>query len=645
MRTPWGNDVAKRRFILGTAGHVDHGKTELVSRLTGWDTDRLKEEKERGISIELGFAPLPLDSETMIGVVDVPGHERFVKQMVAGACGIDLAMLLVAADEGVMPQTKEHLEVLRSLHIATGVVVISKADLATEDMLSIVKDELADLVKGTFLEKAPVVETSAKTGAGIEALKQTLLDLTRRIEERGHTGPFRLAVDRVFHIQGIGVVITGSGYSGSVAVGDSLELLPSRKTVRVREIQSFGEKREQGYAGERLAIALQGAKLEEVSRGDMLATPSVFVVSSVLDARVHVAKYASFDLKHRERVRVHHGAVEVLGRMVLLEGDELRSGESGLVQLRLESPIVGSEGDYFIIRKYSPTRVLGGGRVIDPRSSRHRRRDPTVLEGLRLRESGGPTEKLLQIVEAAGLHGKKENSVDVDAAKILGREGKIFVIDGVVFARGVLFALADRVGVLAAEYAATHPLRYGIDKEELRQKVRFPHPTPLFNSVLEELSKTKPLFVRDNRVRTGSRTIEVESDLALEIDRLETAIKKAGLVFLRLTEIDLGWKGRSPLQDALQFLKENGRIIRVGDDGYLHTEAFGSCVRALRGWFESHEDLAVGDLKELFGITRKHAIPLLEHLDRAKVTVRDGNVRRRGPGLGGAVDKGGGGSE
>jgi selenocysteine-specific elongation factor len=198
---------------------------------------------------------------------------------------------------------------------------------------------------------------------------------------------------------------------------------------------------------------------------------------------------------------------------------------------------------------------------------------------------------------------------------------------------------------LAAEYAATHPLRYGIDKEELRQKVRFPHPTPLFNSVLEELSKTKPLFVRDNRVRTGSRTIEVESDLALEIDRLETAIKKAGLVFLRLTEIDLGWKGRSPLQDALQFLKENGRIIRVGDDGYLHIEAFDSCVRAMRGWFESHEDLAVGDLKELFGITRKHAIPLLEHLDRTKVTVRDGNVRRKGPGLGGVVGEGGGGSE
>jgi selenocysteine-specific elongation factor len=613
---------------------VDHGKTELVGRLTGWNTDRLKEEQERGISIELGFAPLPLDSETMIGVVDVPGHERFVKQMVAGACGIDLAMLLVAADEGVMPQTKEHLEVLRSLHIATGVIVISKVDLATEEMLSIVKEELGDLVKGTFLENAPIIETSAKTGEGIDTLKRTLLDLTRRIEQRGSSGPFRLAVDRVFHIQGIGVVITGSGYSGSVSVGDSLELLPSRKTVRVREIESFGEKREKGFAGERLAIALQGAKLEEVSRGDMLVTPSAFATSSVFDARVHLAGYASFEMKHRERVRVHHGAMEVLGRVVLLEGDVLHSGESGLVQLKLESPIVASEGDYFILRKYSPTRVLGGGRVVDPCAPRHRRRDPAVLENLRLRESGGPTEKLLQTVEAAGLLGKKEESVDTDAAKALGREGRIVIIDGVIFARSALSALADRLGALAAEYAATHPLRYGIDKEELRQKVRFPHPTPLFNDVLEELSKTNPLFVKDNRVRAGTRTVELEQGLAQEIDRLEAVVRKAGLLFPNVTDLESGWRGRSPLQDALQFLKENGRIVRVGDAGYVHAEAFEACVQTLRGWFEGHEDLAVGDLKELFGVTRKHAIPLLEYLDRMGITIRSGNVRRRGPDLG-----------
>ncbi len=258
--------MAKRRFILGTAGHVDHGKTELVKRLTGWDTDRLKEEKERGISIELGFAPLPLGPDTMVGIIDVPGHERFVRQMVAGAGGIDLAMLLVAADEGVMPQTTEHLEVLKSLRISSGVVVISKIDLATSETLALLREDIAQLVKGTFLERAPVVGTSARTGEGVEELKTTILGLASGIEERDRSGPFRLAVDRVFHVQGIGVVVTGSGYSGSVSVGRRARIsFPERNRSESGRVQSFGDKREQGYAGERLAIALQGVKLTDVA--------------------------------------------------------------------------------------------------------------------------------------------------------------------------------------------------------------------------------------------------------------------------------------------------------------------------------------------------------------------------------------------
>lgn len=625
--------MARRRFILGTAGHVDHGKTQLVIRLTGHDTDRLKEEKERGISIELGFAPLPLGPDTMIGVVDVPGHEKFVKHMVAGAGGIDLAMLLVAADEGVMPQTKEHLEVLRSLHIAAGVVVISKVDAVTADMLPLVREEIAELVEGTFLESAPVIETSAKTGAGIEALKATLLELTRGIEERDRTGPFRLAVDRVFHVQGIGVVVTGSGYSGTVKVGDSLDLLPSKKTVRVREIQSFGEKREEGYAGERLAIALQGVKLDDVSRGEMLVTPSTFAATILLDARLHVARYAALELRHRERVRVHHGAREVLGRVALLEADELRTGGSGFAQLHLESPIVAAEGDYLIIRKYSPTRVLGSGRILDTRARRHRRRDPAVLENLKLRETGSPAERVLQAVEAAGLKGQSESGLDPDALRSLADEGAVAVIDGVAFSRRVIGRLADRAVSLASEYVEAHPLRYGIDKEELRQKLAFPHGPSLFNSVLERLSRTSPLFVRENRVRAGSAEITPPPGLAGEIARLEDIIRRAGLAFPRHGEIVSQWGGSGDLAEALLFLRDTGKVIRIGGDGYLHRQALAGCVEALRGWFEGHPELAVGDLKELFGVTRKHAIPLLEYTDEKKITVRQGNSRRRGPAL------------
>lgn len=626
--------MAKRRFILGTAGHVDHGKTELVKRLTGWDTDRLKEEKDRGISIELGFAPWPLDSETMVGIVDVPGHEKFVKQMVAGAGGIDLAMLLVAADEGVMPQTREHLEVLRSLQVASGVVVISKIDLATAETLTLLEEEIAQLVKGTFLEQAPVVGTSARTGDGLEELKQTLLGLTGGIKERDRSGPFRLAVDRVFHVQGIGVVVTGSGYSGTVSVGDSLQLLPAVKTVRVREIQSFGEKRERGYAGERLAIALQGVKLTEADRGDMLVTPSAFPVSSLIDARLRIAEYADLALKHRERVRIHHGAREVLGRVVLLERDALLSGESGFAQLVLEAPIVGSEGDHFIVRKYSPTRVLGGGRIVDPRAGRHRRRDPVVLEHLRLKESGEPAEKLMREVDTAGVSGVKKTELDAGVLKTLEERDLVSVIGGIVFAKSALAALAARVSALAEEYERAHPLRYGIDKEELKQKLRIPHPAPLFNNILEELARGAPLYIRDSRVRSGSRSVELAGELRDEIDRLEVVIKQAGILFLRLPEIQAAWKGRSALADALQFLRDAELVKRVGEDGYLHSESYLACVEALKTWFRKHESLGVADLKALFGVTRKHAIPLLEFFDSARVTIRVENVRKKGPALG-----------
>jgi selenocysteine-specific elongation factor len=622
-----------RRLILGTAGHVDHGKTELVSRLTGWDTDRLKEEKERGISIELGFAPLYLDDDTMIGVVDVPGHEKFVKHMVAGAGGIDLAMLVIAADESVMPQTKEHLEVLTALDITSGVVVVTKTDIASEDMIEIVKDEAAELVEGTFLEGAPVVETSAKTDEGIDELKKTLLSLALQVKERDTAGPFRLAIDRVFHIQGIGVVITGSGYSGTVTVGDSLELLPAKKAVRIREIQSFGGKRNEGYAGERLAIALQGVKLDEVSRGDMLVTPSAFVVSYIFDARVHIADYTQFEVKHRERVRIHHGAREVLGRAQLIESSELRSGENALVQIRLETPIVGHNGDLFVLRKYSPTMVLGGGRIIDPTARRHRRRDAAVIERLRLLEKGDPKDQLLQTVETAGLRGVNKKDHDPDIAQALVDDERIAVIDGVLFHTQVLADLAGRVESLAADYVKKHPLRYGIDKEELKQKVRFPQPTPLFNSVLEAIAGTHPIYIKDNRVRTGSKDITLPKEVSDDITMLEIEIKKPGLLFSKPSELERAWRGKSAFADALGLLVEDRRIVKIGSDGYVHHDALKACLTKLSDWYETNNDLTVGDFKEMSGITRKHAIPLLEHFDQARVTVRDGNVRRRGPRL------------
>jgi len=626
---------AARHFILGTAGHVDHGKTELVRALTGHDTDRLKEEKERGISIELGFAPLALVDGVFVGIIDVPGHERFVRQMVAGAGGIDMAMLLVAADEGVMPQTTEHVEVLRSLGIEHGVVVISKSDLATDDTLPLLHTEIAGLVRGTFLEDAPVVAVSARTGAGLDPLRETLLAIARAIDVRSADGPFRLAVDRVFHQKGIGVVVTGSGYSGRVRVGDELDLLPGGARVRVREIQSFGAKRDEGLAGERLALALQGVKLEAVKRGDMLATPGRFVVTHTVDIRVALAGDEGVELANRERVRIHHGAREVLGRVILLESDRLRGGESSLAQLRLEEPLVLDAGDRIVLRSYSPARVIGGAVVVNARAEAHRRSDAAAIARLQLREKGDPADVFAKMVERAGLAGINEAEADAASLETMRARGEVVAIAGRVYHRDTLETLAARAVEIAGAHTAKHPLQWGIDKEELRRRLEFPHSAAGFNRIIEVLSASHPLFVRGSRVRAGSPEMTLAPELERAVGVLREQIRLAGIVFPSRAELVAGWKAREPFADAVTVLKSRGEVVEIGE-GLIHPEALDAGIERLRSWFGGHPELSVGDVKEAFGITRKHAIPLLEYFDRSGYTVRRGNARLAGTALGNA---------
>ncbi len=621
-----------RHFILGTAGHVDHGKTELVKALTGHDTDRLKEEKERGISIELGFAPLPLAPDVFVGVVDVPGHERFVRQMVAGAGGIDLAMLLVAADEGVMPQTEEHVEVLRSLGVKHGVIVISKSDLATADTLALVREEIAGLVRGSFLEKAAVVPVSAKTGAGMDALRASLIAMARAVDDHDASGPFRLAIDRVFHQKGIGVVVTGSCYSGRVRTGDELSLLPKNLPVRVRDLESFGEKREQGRAGERLAVALHGAKLEDVARGDMLTTPARFAPTQILDVRIALATTPSRALKNRERVRVHHGAREALARVVLLDADELAPGESGLAQLRLETALVASEGDRIVLRSYSPARVLGGGVVVDAAPEAHRRFDAEAIERVRHREQGEPAAVLEQEIVLAGAGGVSEQDADPELAAALVARGVIVAIGGRWFHATALDALAVRASEIASAHASGHPLQWGIDKEELRRRLGFPHGAALFHRVLEGMP-SRTLLVREDRVRAGSSEHAPPPALERALASLNDAVRAAGFAFLSREEAERAWSGSEPFADAARWLRDAGEWIDVGDAGWMHRDAFARAIEAARALFSRNPAISVADLKEALRITRKHAIPLLEAFDQRRLTVRRGDSRVPGPGL------------
>jgi selenocysteine-specific elongation factor len=626
---------AARHFILGTAGHVDHGKTELVRALTGHDTDRLKEEKERGISIELGFAPLELAPGVFIGVIDVPGHERFVRQMVAGAGGIDMAMLLVAADEGVMPQTVEHVEVLRSLGIRHGLVVISKSDLATTETLELVREEIAELVRGTFLESAEVIPVSARSGAGLDALRASITAMAKRIDVRTGEGPFRLAVDRVFHQKGIGVVVTGSCYGGRVGVGDELELLPRALRTRVREIQSFGAKRTEGVAGERLALALHGVKLDDIQRGDTLATPGRFAVTETLDVRVVLTEAGDAKLVNRERVRIHHGSSEVLGRVILLEHDELRRGASALAQLRLESPLVCDTGDRLVLRTYSPPRVIGGAVVVNARASAHRRSDVSALERLRLSEQGDPAEVLEKAIERAGIEGLPETEGDSDLLGTLDARGVVVSISGRIYHSRVLAALGTRAVELAEAHVAAHPLQWGIDKEELRRRLSFPHSAAVFNRVIEKIAETAPVFVRESRVRAGSPEMALPPALANVVSGLVEKIRAAGVAFLSRDELAAQWTSKEPFADAAAVLRDHPDVVELSD-GWMHRDAMDRCLAALGAWFAKSSELAVGDFKDVLGITRKHAIPLLEYFDYNAITVRKGNARMAGPALGDA---------
>ncbi len=623
---------APRHFILGTAGHVHHGKTELVKALTGHDTDRLREEKERGISIELGFAPLPLSPDVFVGVVDVPGHERFVRQMVAGAGGLDLAMLLVAADEGVMPQTEEHMEVLRALGVRSGLVVISKSDLATDETLAIVREEIVDLVRGSFLERAPVVLVSARTRAGLETLRDNLLALARDISGRDASGPFRLAIDRVFHQKGIGVVVTGSCYSGCVRIGDELSLLPSNRAVRVRDLESFGEKRESGAAGERLAIALHGVKLEDVARGDTLATPGRFAATRIVDARVAMGAFAGRPLKNRERVRIHHGAREVLGRVVLLEADELPAGASSLAQLRLEAPVVASAGDRVVLRSYSPARVIGGGVIVDAAPEVHRRSDEAALARVRHKERGEPESVLEQALARAGANGVAESDASAELASALAERGVIVVVAGRWFHRGALEDLAARAIEIASGHASRHALQWGVDKEELRRRLAFPHGPALFNRVLENLTSSHALFVREDRVRAGSPEHAVAPELARSLASLNDTVRSAGVAFPTREESERAWSGTEPFADAARWLRDAGEWVDVVD-GWMHRDALARSIETARALFSRQPSISVADFKNALGVTRKHAIPLLEYFDRQRLTVRRGDLRIAGPGL------------
>ena len=632
-------------LIVGTAGHIDHGKSALVRALTGIDPDRLPEEKRRGITIDLGFADLELD-DLRLGFVDVPGHERFVKNMLAGAHGIDLVALVIAADEGVMPQTREHFDICRLLGVRNGLVVITKKDLVDEEMLVLVEDEARELVTGSFLENAPIVSVSSRTGAGLDDLKLRLTELGKRVPPRSHDFTMRLPVDRAFSMKGFGSVVTGTLVSGTITEGDELELLPPRFPVRVRGLQVHNQSVHEAHAGQRTAVNLAGVDTAQIERGMVLAAAGRLRPTQVVDAWIDVLPGASRGVRSRSRVRFHIGAAEVLGRVRVLESSsEILPGDGGLAQLRLEAPVVALQGDRFILRSYSPAETIAGGVIVDPFAAKHRAREmPVALELLRLLMQDDRAAKFTGFVKASGNRGLRladlaaatgwTNEVLAQIVSQVQADGSVIDAGGVYLARESLDRLSQTV---VAELEAHHkrePLARGMLRETLREKV-FAHSLPeLFTGVIARLEAEGKVASEKDIVRSSKHSVGLSDQDAALSKKIEQLYLASGVEAPTIDEVmtraEVPAPRRVQARKIMQLLIDDRKLVRIQGEMFMHASVLDDLKTRLRNYASQHEPerlIDVAAFKNLAGVSRKYAIPLLEYFDREQITRRAGDKR------------------
>ncbi|HEY7546216.1 MAG TPA: selenocysteine-specific translation elongation factor [Blastocatellia bacterium] len=635
-----------KNIIVGTAGHIDHGKTALVKALTGIDADRLKEEKQRGITIDIGFADLAI-GDFRFGFVDVPGHERFVKNMLAGAHGIDLVMLVVAADESVMPQTREHFDICRLLRVKSGLIALTKSDMVDEELLELARAEVEEFVQGSFLEDAPIIPVSSRTGAGVDDLKDALTRLAQSIESKTSSAVPRLPIDRAFSIKGFGTVVTGTLIAGEIRVGDDLEILPAAIKARVRNVQVHGQDTETALAGQRTAINLQGINLDQAERGSVLAPAGRLRATSMIDARLDLLPSAARPLVQRARVRFHHGTAEVMARVVLLAAsrDEaalpLNPGESRIVQLRLEEPITALPGDRFIIRSYSPQITIGGGVIIDALAEKHRISDIKASSRLERLEKADPTERAALFIEMAGHHamtasdlaartGATDDQIADIARKLIasGRAMEVSTAPLILISAESSRELAARVVSLLEEHHRREPLSLGISREEVRERLFGTARAEVFRSVIARIvEEGKVAAERDSLRLAAHRPALSDSDTQAK-EALEAAFRASGFQAQTLEETAASLKVSLELARKLyNLLSAEKKIQRVGDMVF-HADSLEELKKRVRARKAVSQRMDVAAFKEITGgLTRKHAIPLLEYLDRERVTRRVGNER------------------
>lgn len=630
-----------KSLILGTAGHIDHGKTTLVKALTGIDTDRLEEEKKRGISIELGFAQLALPSGQRLGIVDVPGHERFVKNMLAGATGIDIVLLVVAADDSVMPQTEEHLAIVDLLGIKEGVIALTKADLVDEDWLPLVEEEIRGIIAKTSLKDAPIVPVSGRTGVGLERLREVLDEVAQRILPRKDKAPFRLPVDRVFTMSGAGTVVTGTLWSGEIHPDDRVHVYPANKEARVRNVQVHGSKEGTAIAGQRVALNLVGLEKDDIERGDVVLAPGFLSPSFMFDGQLKLLESAPKELKNRARVRLHHGTSEVLGRVVLTDREVLNPGESAYVQLRLEQPIIPKYNDNYVIRSYSPIQTIGGGRILDSHPAKFRlAHKEAFTERCQVLSIGDSVEVIrLYLQEATGFMTEKQLWVraELDAERV--REGLASLsesgeIAAVVIDKSDNYILKDALDAhikTVEDYLNEHfkknPLNPWVGRQLVRSQLFDWMSDKEFDAFVAYLQAEGRVVVDKAQVAHAKAQVTVGAEDEELIAKLTTKIKesKYGPPETNFIAQEFGVDHKK-LNTLADLLARQHKLVRVAPNMYFDAELVEKAKADLKANF-SGKQVSPADVRQLLDTSRKYIIPLLNYFDMTGVTRRVGDSR------------------
>lgn len=631
-----------QNVIVGTAGHVDHGKTCLIKALSGIDTDRLKEEKKRGITIELGFANLIDTDGVHIGIIDVPGHEKFVKNMLAGIGGIDLVLLVVALDEGVMPQTVEHFEILKMLQIRQGIVVLTKSDTVDSDWADMVEEDVRELIKGSFLEQAELIRVSSYTGENIDVLRQKIVTMAKQAGKRREEKElFRLPIDRVFTMEGFGTVVTGTLVEGMCEAGEEVMVYPQERLLKIRGVQSHGQKEEKASAGQRTAINLASIKKEELSRGQVLAYPGSLVNSTMVDATLRLFDSTQRKLKNGDRVHLSYGSAQAIGKVILLDCEVVEAGQEALVQIRFDDPICVKRNDKFIIRFYSPVETFGGGTILNPAADKHKRGQEDIIESLRLKKTGTDMEILEQMVneesrrfpEAKDLAAWMDLTVS-EAEQMLdtlrNKKKILHLNDGSFVGKAYWEKVSELANQVLAHFHRENPIVEGMDREELKSRLAermHLKSGKKAEALMAELEKRKVITIQESIVSVAGFTVSYSDEASQMMTDMENIYKKAGIEVPSTDELVGAYKDRKQARQVLSELTKKGILVKAGTGVLMHKEHWDRALSVLRDHLASHPQITLGEFRDLLGTSRKYAVMLLETYDQMKITKKTGDAR------------------